>query len=121
MHFSEAQKNEKVCSLFTTPEQERWIEYQQMIIGVKAQYQSQREPENKIRLYCFKLSKSGKFDAVIMVCIILNIVTMGMVYEGSSDEYNDVLEKVNLFFTFVFILELIIKVTGLGPKLFWVN
>jgi hypothetical protein len=51
-----------------------------------------------------------------MICIILNIVTMGMDFEGSSDEYNDVLEKINLFFTSVFIFETTTKIIGLGLK-----
>lgn len=56
-----------------------------------------------------------------MVCIILNIVTMGMVYEGSPSDYNYVLDVINLVFTFVFIFELVIKIVGYGFKGFWIS
>ena len=46
---------------------------------------------------------------------------MGMVYEGSSQTYNQVLESINLFFTIVFMLECAIKIIGLGIKGYWIS
>lgn len=56
----------------------------------------------------------GFFDASIMICIILNILTMAMAYEGSTAKYDTILEGINLFFTSVFILETILKLTAFG-------
>jgi hypothetical protein len=39
---------------------------------------------------------------------------MAMSYEGSSEAYNSVLEKINLAFTSVFICETIIKILSKG-------
>jgi hypothetical protein len=39
---------------------------------------------------------------------------MAMAYEGSSSYYDTVLEGINLFFTSVFILETILKLTAYG-------
>lgn len=39
---------------------------------------------------------------------------MALVYDGASPEYNDVLEKLNLTFTIVFISEAVLKLIGMG-------
>lgn len=44
-----------------------------------------------------------------------------MLYEGSTDGYNNTLETINLGFTSVFIFELIIKLISTGPVGFWMN
>ena len=54
-----------------------------------------------------------------MLCIILNILTMAMAYEGSKPLYNKILEGINYFFTSVFILETILKLIAFGFTGFW--
>lgn len=49
-----------------------------------------------------------------MSCIIFNIFTMALTYETASDAYNKILDNINLFFTSVFIFELVLKLTALG-------
>ena len=39
---------------------------------------------------------------------------MALTYETASEKYLTVLDNINLFFTSVFILELILKITALG-------
>ena len=51
-----------------------------------------------------------------MICIVLNVVVMAMSYEGSTSEYNNALENINLGFTSVFILETLIKIISKGIK-----
>ncbi len=62
----------------------------------------------------FDFVTSGFFETFIMVCIILNIVSMAIVFEGESQTYNNVLENINLFFTIVFIVELCLKLITYG-------
>lgn len=56
-----------------------------------------------------------------MLCIVLNIVTMAVVYEGSPDNYNSVLDTINLVFTSIFIFELVLKLIALGFKGFMIS
>jgi hypothetical protein len=56
---------------------------------------------------------------MIMLCIILNIVGMGMAYEGSGATYTASIKYLNLFFTCVFILEAIGKIFGQGKQYFY--
>lgn len=50
-----------------------------------------------------------------MLCIILNILTMAMAYDGSPALYDKALENINLGFTSVFICETILKIIAYGP------
>jgi hypothetical protein len=56
-----------------------------------------------------------------MVCIVLNILTMAMAYEGSKPLYDNTLENINYAFTAVFILESLLKFIALGVKGFCVS
>lgn len=164
-HFNEAQKNVKLCDLFLTPEQQRWIEFQRMIIAgtsrslslilcpllalppdvrhahlraranqpgsrsknsfalwrrrfqsVKTEFAANKEPTGRIRRFFYHISQSKVVDIFILLCIILNIITMGMVYEEAPTSYISALETINLVFTSVFILEMVVKMIGLGFK-----
>ena len=42
------------------------------------------KPQNWIRARFYDIVESGYFDALIMVCILLNIATMAMVFEEST-------------------------------------
>jgi hypothetical protein len=53
-----------------------------------------------------------------MGCILLNIGTMAAVYEGMSAEYDGILEKINLFFTAAFTLEMVLKMVAHGGNYF---
>lgn len=52
---------------------------------------------------------------------MLNIFTMGLVYEGASDSYNLVLEVINYVFTSIFFLECIFKIIAMGFKGYFMN
>jgi hypothetical protein len=51
-----------------------------MIVNTKPEFV--KMPKNKISLWIFEMTKPGtKFDMVIMICIILNMITMAANYE----------------------------------------
>ena len=52
----------------------------------------------------------------MMICIILNIIIMGMYYEDADLNYINFLENCNLAFTIIFILEMIFKLFALGLR-----
>ncbi len=49
-----------------------------------------------------------------MIIIILNIVTMAVIYDGISTDSTDILRLINLVFTSIFILEAFVKLIALG-------
>lgn len=56
-----------------------------------------------------------------MICIILNIICMALSYETSPPEYPSILEGINYFFTSIFIIESILKITSVGIKGYWIS
>ena len=53
---------------------------------------------------------------------MLNAVFMAMPYKGCSHEYTNILDVADVVFTVVFVIELVLKVSGLGGfKTYWSN
>lgn len=120
MNFIEATNSTNPYhSIFLTPEQERWLAFQKMIATAKTDFTSYLLPTNKYRRKVYNLINDKYFEVFIMFCIMFNIVTMALTYEGSSAQYDTVLENINYFFTAVFILECILKFIGLGVRAYW--
>jgi hypothetical protein len=124
-HFNKAQKNEKnkssKLSIFMTEDQIRWIQMQEAIIKAKPEYEKIKKPDHKGRLFFFKLVNSNKFEGFIMICIVLNILTMAITYDGISMDMDSMLENINYFFTAVFIMEAIMKIYAYTFINYWYN
>jgi len=115
-HFNAAQNSEQgKQTLFLTGEQERWLELHKLILIAKPD-QFLMLPHGRINILANKIINFKYFDGVIMVCIVCNIVTMALTYEGSPSSYDTILDDINYGFTGVFISECILKMTGLGVK-----
>lgn len=61
----------------------------------------------------FDITTDQKFDIVIMVIIILNMLTMMFEYYGMSTQMKDILAIFNLIFITVFTAECVLKLFGL--------
>eukprot|EP00854_Cymbomonas_tetramitiformis_P005079 gene5079-6183_t len=72
-----------------------------------------------VRRKLFKLIHSNGFDAMIMSCIILNTVAMMVVQYEQSYLLTSILYHSNLVFTGVFIVEAVVKIAALNPKVYW--
>lgn len=120
MNFIEATNSTNPYhSIFLTPEQEKWLAFQKMIAAAKTDFTSYLLPTNKYRKKVYNLINDKYFEVFIMFCIMFNIVTMALTYEGSSAQYDTILENINYFFTAVFILECGLKFVGLGVRAYW--
>ena len=113
LQFSEQTKLDKFAQFPEVEEcQLNWIEMQPLIAQSKPEFSMETPPENKYRLIIFKLVTNLWFDAFIMFLIIVNIFTMGMIYEEMSITLLNVLTYMNHFFTFSFIIEATLKLFG---------
>eukprot|EP00878_Enallax_costatus_P044996 GHUV01053820.1.p2 GENE.GHUV01053820.1~~GHUV01053820.1.p2 ORF type:complete len:118 (+),score=21.80 GHUV01053820.1:360-713(+) len=54
------------------------------------------------------------FNNILLLAILLNTVTLAMVYEGMSTQLDDALRQANYVFTFLFTAEMVLKIIGLG-------
>lgn len=87
-----------------------------MILKSTPDFASIKQPENKFRYLVWKFCESTFLEVFIMACIILNIVTMAMAYETSPDDYDNIVKDINLFFTIVFMAEMVLKLIAYGFK-----
>ena len=57
---------------------------------------------------------SSAFDKCIVCCIVLNTLVMAGTYEGEAEWWSEILLSINSALTFVFTLEAVLKLSGLG-------
>eukprot|EP00756_Hemistasia_phaeocysticola_P003243 Hpha_TRINITY_DN12141_c0_g1::TRINITY_DN12141_c0_g1_i1::g.81700::m.81700 len=63
-----------------------------------------------------KLVTSPGFNYFMIGATIINVVAMAVDHYGISDGLNTILQYINLICSFVFLVECILKLIGLGPK-----
>lgn len=121
-HFGAAQTSELKNILFLNREQQNWVELQKLILKVKLKKQNIaknfqfKQPKRGFAQFFHNLIASKYFDIFIILCIILNSLTMAMNYEGSSKKYQEVLENLNYAFTTIFVVECFSKILVYGFK-----
>lgn len=73
-----------------------------------------QEPKNAFRKFFYTVSISKPFELFISSIIMLNTILLCMDYAGASEQYNDILAKINIPFCVVFAVEVVIKLIGFG-------
>jgi hypothetical protein len=122
VQFSEEQRKEKLSRFsMVTDDQMRWIMIQDLLETATPTFDVMIRPKGKVKIFVFRLVQSKAFEIIIMACIILNIVTMAMVYDGMSDAYSNALGNVNLAFTAIFVAEFVLKVIAFDLQYFKVS
>ena len=61
----------------------------------------------------YDVTTDQRFDIVIMIVIIMNMLTMTMEHYGQSETYTTVLYYINFTFIVVFTVECLMKLIGL--------
>lgn len=115
--FLEAKaRSDPLTSLSLTDSQRQWNEFLDFFPKIKAKKggKSQKK-ENKLRLLLLNFVGSKYFEFFLILCILGNIITLAMNYEGQTPGYVKTLETINYVFTGVFIVEALLKVLALGP------
>ena len=101
-----------------TKKELEWVDVMKMIVKAKPDLETTNEPMNKYlkKLHAVVVSKS--FEIFIMICIVLNMVQMGLTYEGEPADYTLSLLIINYIFTGIFIIECILKLLAFGLTYF---
>jgi len=111
-------------SLFLTPQQKGWLNSQKYILDLmELPLKNYDLPENPIRRVCYQIAGSpsdvSKFDYFISVMIILNAFFLCLDWHEAPQSVEDASTVTNYIFTVVFTLELIIKSTAWGVKVYF--
>ena len=111
-HYGEAQSLSLQNSVLLTGDQKIWAKMQSLIYNINMK----RVNPDKKRSLLYRIIKSKYFEFVITFSIIGNIIILSMNYEGSSPDYEAILENFNYSFTAIFICEFLVKIIALGPR-----
>jgi hypothetical protein len=98
--------------------QREWIDLKLLALRC-APIKKLQPPENKFRLFFFKIQDSKKFENFIFICILLNSFMLMVKWYQQPRSVELALEIVNYVFTAIFFIEALIKVIGQGVTVFF--
>ena len=75
-------------------------------------------PDDSWRYKFFLLVVHPNFEWFIMACIMANTLSMGIKYFGQPYEFTLTIEIINYIFSAIFIVEMILKLLGMGGQYF---
>ncbi|OQR93148.1 Voltage-gated Ion Channel (VIC) Superfamily [Achlya hypogyna] len=96
-----------------TEEQIKWIKLQKKVLALSPQVYYP-VPHHKFRAFCYKIMHYKYTEYGVTACIFLNVLTMCMDQYGDSLEFQNGLNICNYFFTGIFTVEAILKITAFG-------
>merc|ERR1711871_1072286 len=73
----------------------------------------------QIRCRFFELIMHPQFDNVMTGCILGNMIVMAATYYDQESWYESLLDILNSVFTYIFIVEFVMKHIGLGMRQYW--
>jgi len=79
----------------------------------------QRAKTNCLYRVCLTIVKSNTFLRFINLVIVINTVLLALDHDPMDESFEGILEKMNLVLTFVFIIEMIIKLIGMGCRAYF--
>ena len=89
----------------------KYYDFLTQIINANTHYVTWIRPnKGSFKYYVREFVDSSFLEKTIMFCIFLNLITMGISYEGCTDTYDLILTIAYYFFTGIFIIECIIKI-----------
>ena len=75
-----------------------------------------RAEDNRLYSFAYTLCSSHYFTRFISLCIVANTVVLALDKYPIEQAESQLLDTINLFFSGVFFLEMVIKLAGLGKK-----
>lgn len=94
-----------------------WVDVQNMAARISPKKKS-TPPENENRRLFYWISTHPLFDIVIISIIIFNTLVLAMTYARMSDSYALAIDILNLVFVFLYNVEFLIKIIGMGTQYF---
>ena len=115
-YFNEAYRREQKISV-DDKKAPKYYDFLTQILDAQSNYIIWNKPlEGTIKFYLRKIVDSEIFENVILIFIFLNMITMCLSYDGSSEEMINLLKSLNYLFTFIFIVECLLKLFAYGLK-----
>jgi hypothetical protein len=114
-HFARMRQTLKKKSLFTSDEQQKWIDATRAIMEATPPALD-FPPTHPVCLWFFTLVQSGGFNLFFMSLIMVNMLVMCTVHYAPSAGYTLAMQRCNLLFTALFAFETSARMIGLGRR-----
>ncbi|KAF8793694.1 Sodium channel protein para like protein [Argiope bruennichi] len=109
-NFNEQKKKIRgSLEMFMTEDQKKYYNAMKKM-GDKKPVKAIPRPRFKPQAIVFDLTTNTKFDMAIMLFIGLNMIVMAMDHYQIEDGFNDVLDRLNVFFIAIFTTECVLKI-----------
>ncbi|XP_066934051.1 voltage-dependent T-type calcium channel subunit alpha-1H-like isoform X1 [Clytia hemisphaerica] len=73
----------------------------------------------QFKLFCNHLAESSKYSELIMSIIVLNTICMAVEHYNEPERMTKILEILNLIFIWIFTIEMIVKMFGIGLRAYF--
>ena len=117
--YHQIKKRRNFIKELTEPERE-WVHVQKIFMKFHPRPKLRISDEETFRKKLSKIVTSKKFDLLISILIILSCYNLIIQYNGSSKFYDNTLTIINLCFSLLFTIELIMKLI-VYRKLYFMN
>jgi hypothetical protein len=114
-------KSEQDGSILLSDAQKKWIKHQKLAFRAVSGYEVDTDKYGPLRMRCFRITQSPKFEYFIMVCILGNALTMATSHYDEPGSVTKFVVVSDYIFTFIFIAEAIIKLLGLGFTIYFME
>ena len=118
LNYKEAKKFDPLFKSTISDREARWIDIMRLISEAHPNLEPLQRPSKGCRLHLYQLVTSDFFDIMIIICIVLNMITLALHYDGASSSMLATLFYANLVFTGIFAMEMILKMTAMGRLYF---
>ncbi|XP_053536536.1 voltage-dependent L-type calcium channel subunit alpha-1D [Ictalurus punctatus] len=78
-------------------------------------------PKNPSQLKFWRIINSSQFEYIMFVLILLNTLTLAVQHYEQSKRFNSVMDILNMIFTTLFTIEMIIKLLALRPYHYFID
>ena len=110
-----ANYNENKGTALLTVDQRRWEDLSRRLKIVQPLHQPPRPDGDGIRAAAYDLSQHTRFKRLIAFCVLANSFLLSLKWKEDTDEAM-ILASGSCFFSFIFIIEVLIKLIGMGMR-----
>ncbi|KAN0062969.1 calcium channel protein [Thecaphora frezii] len=108
---------------FQTAEQRQWIDLKKLILRQKPSRRPKVKPSSAVRAWCYEraVQKNGWWTRALTFLYIVNIIVLMTQQYGDPHWVDQTRDIVYLFFTVIYVIDIVIRLAGLGWTSFKAN
>ncbi|KAK7247748.1 hypothetical protein SO694_00088166 [Aureococcus anophagefferens] len=118
--FQMAKERTDGASIFLTEQQRGFVDRVKVLLDA-GRPKRLRVPRGDCRRAVFYVVVSEGFELAVIAAIVLNMGAISLNHYDQAKAWDDADLGLNLFFTVVFLLELVLKWVGLGPRQYFAD